>query len=187
MGENITKAVTGATGHIGEALVRQLVNEPGEVRAVIRKNPGSLPQDAKKVSGDLRDPESLAQAFQGCTEVYNLAAIISLAGDPDGQVWKTNVEGARNVAQAAAQAGVKRLVHCSSIQAFVGPGRDGVLDETAPRAIADHQIAAWGAISVPRWLLLRSTKPNPKAKESVSNRFFSKNKMKRFVFKKKPL
>ncbi len=138
MGENITKAVTGATGHIGEALVRQLVNEPGEVRAVIRKNPGSLPQDAKKVSGDLRDPESLAQAFQGCTEVYNLAAIISLSGDPDGQVWKTNVEGARNVAQAAAQAGVKRLVHCSSIQAFVGPGRDGVLDETAPRAIADH-------------------------------------------------
>ena len=136
MRENITKAVTGATGHIGEALVRQLLEESGEVRAIIRKSPGALPEQAKRVSGDLRDPKSLTEAFRGCEEVYNLAAIISLAGDPDGQVWKTNVEGARNVAQAAAQAGVKRLVHCSSIQAFVGPGRGGVLDESAPRAIA---------------------------------------------------
>ena len=84
MRERITKAVTGATGHIGEALVRQLLDEPGEVRAIIRKSPGSLPDQARKVAGDLRDPNSLCQAFEGCEEVYNLAAIISLAGDPDG-------------------------------------------------------------------------------------------------------
>ena len=137
MSEQSTKAITGATGHIGEALVRQLLEEPGEVRAIIRKSPGSLPETAKKVPGDLRDPESLSRAFEGCEEVYNLAAIISLAGDPDGQVWQTNVNGARNVAQAAAQAGVKRLVHCSSIQAFVGPGAHGTLNEEAPRATAD--------------------------------------------------
>ena len=75
MRENITKAVTGATGHIGEALVRQLLEESGEVRAIIRKSPGALPERAKRVSGDLRDPKSLTEAFRGCEEVYNLAAI----------------------------------------------------------------------------------------------------------------
>ena len=133
-----TKAVTGSTGHIGETLVRRLLEEPGEVRALVRKSPGSLPEKAVKVPGDLQDIESLSRAFDGCEEVYNLAAIISLAGDPDGHVWKTNVEGARNVAKAAANAGVKRLIHCSSIQAFVSPGPKAILKETANRATASH-------------------------------------------------
>lgn len=134
MSESYSKAITGSTGHIGEALVRRLLEEPGEVRALIRKNPGSLPPKAVKIPGDLRDPESLRKAFKGCQEVYNLAAIISLTGDPDGQLWKTNVEGARNVAQSAADAGVQRLIHCSSIQAFVSPGAEGHLNENAKRS-----------------------------------------------------
>ncbi|MBT6432260.1 MAG: NAD-dependent epimerase/dehydratase family protein [Deltaproteobacteria bacterium] len=135
MSESYSKAITGSTGHIGEALVRRLLEEPGEVRALIRKSPGSLPDKAVKTQGDLRDPESLRKAFKGCQEVYNLAAIISLSGDPDGQVWKTNVEGARNVAQAAADVGVQRLIHCSSIQAFVSPGAEGHLTEKAQRSL----------------------------------------------------
>lgn len=136
MSESYSKAITGSTGHIGEALVRRLLEEPGEVRALIRKSPGSLPAEAVKTHGDLRDLASLRKAFEGCQEVYNLAAIISLSGDPDGQVWKTNVEGARNVAQAAADAGVQRLVHCSSIQAFISPGPEGHLTENAERSLA---------------------------------------------------
>lgn len=134
MPEQSTKAVTGATGHVGEALVRALLNEPGEVRALIRKNPGSLPPRALRHQADLQDLESLKRAFDGCHEIYNLAAVISLTGDPDGSVWNTNVTGARHVAKAAAACGVKRLIHCSSIQAFENPGPGELLNESATRA-----------------------------------------------------
>ena len=134
-----TAAVTGAAGHLGEALVRELLAQGQRVRALVRSNRGSLETtDAELVRVDLLDPSSLTRAFEGVDVVYNLAAVISLHGDPHGLVWKTNVEGAHHVAQAALQAGAKRLVHCSSIQAFVPSPDEGPISEEHTRATAEH-------------------------------------------------
>ena len=74
------------------------------------------------------------RAFDGVEVVYHLAAKISIAGDPDGSVRAINVDGVRNAASAALDAGVRRFVHVSSIHAF-DCEQPGVIDETSPRAV----------------------------------------------------
>lgn len=111
--------VTGAAGHVGGNLVRALLSEGRKVRAVIRNDTkaiAGLPLEVAKA--DLLDPLSLEHAFKGADVVYHLAAQISIAGERDGFVQSVNVTGTRNVAQAAKQSHVRRLVHFSSIHAF---------------------------------------------------------------------
>ncbi len=126
-------AITGAAGHLGEALVRELLSQGWQVRALTRSQQGSLASTgAELMSVDLLEPASLKKAFEGVHTVFNLAAVISLHGDPSGLVWKTNVDGARNVAEAALACQAKKLVHCSSIQAFVPyPDDEPVSEERA--------------------------------------------------------
>ena len=132
-------AVTGATGHLGAATVRDLLAHGFEVRAL--HHPQS---DLKALAGlaagpvaaDILEPEQLRCAFDGVDAVVHLAGLISIDGDRDGLVARTNVEGARNVAEACLAAGVRRLVHISSIHAFKPSPRLSRLDETAPRADA---------------------------------------------------
>lgn len=112
--------VTGASGHVGVNLVRALLAEGREVRAVSRR---PLPdgfglEGATWVAGDVRDAAAMRAALAGADTVFHLAARISITGDPDGSVWATNVEGTRAVVEAAVAAGARRLVHCSSIHAF---------------------------------------------------------------------
>lgn len=127
--------VTGATGHIGANLVRALVAEGRSVRALIHDDASSLDGlPIERVSGDVRDPASLALAFEGAEIVYHLAAKISITGDPDGQVHATNVTGTRNVAEAALAAGVNRMVHFSSCHAF-DLSQEGMVDETTRRPL----------------------------------------------------
>lgn len=137
--------VTGATGHVGANLVRSLVARGDQVRVVVRARTQALEGvDVERVPGDVRDPGSLRAAFAGAEVAYHLAAVISISGDPQGLVRAVNVDGARNAAEAALAAGVRRFVHCSSVHAFdlyrrgsaaragqpAGPGR---IDETWPR------------------------------------------------------
>ena len=112
--------VTGATGHVGVNLCRALLAEGREVRAVGRR---PLPAEAEAAGvewaeADVRDAAAVHRALAGAEVVFHLAARISIAGDPDGSVWATNVEGTRNVVEAALAHGVRRLVHAGSIQAF---------------------------------------------------------------------
>jgi dihydroflavonol-4-reductase len=133
----VTTVVTGATGHLGAALVRALLDEGRRVRAVNRQPGVSLAGlDVEFAAADVLDIEALHRAFSGADVVYHLAGRISIAGDPDGQVRATNVDGVRNSSRAALDAGVRRFVHCSSIHAFDLWG-DGVITETTPRARAD--------------------------------------------------
>ncbi len=123
--------VTGASGHVGANLVRALVARGDRVRVLCRQSTAGfdgLPVEV--VRGDVRDLESLRAAFAGAARVYHLAARISLVGDPDGEVEAINVGGAANAARAALEVGVGRLVHVSSIHAFVQRPRDQPLDET---------------------------------------------------------
>jgi dihydroflavonol-4-reductase len=128
-------AVTGASGHLGAALVRRLLDEGVRVRALVRDDMRALAGlDVEIVRGDLSDAEGLSRAFQGTEVVFHFAGGISISGDPDGSVMRTNVLGTRNVVGAAVAARVSRIVHVSSIHALADPGPGGTVDESAPPA-----------------------------------------------------
>lgn len=134
--------VTGATGHIGANLVRALVASGRRVRCVVRQDRVALAGlDVECVPGDVLDPATLLEAFRGATTVFHLAAVISIDGDRHGLVTATNADGARNVAEAALDCGVQRLVHCSSIHAFVQEGPAATIRESTPRALAARHAA----------------------------------------------
>jgi len=90
--------------------------------------------DVEFVRGDVTDPSTLESAFGGAEFVIHLAARISIAGDPDGSVRRVNVDGVRHVAEAALAAGVRRMVHCSSLHAYDVGAIRGPVRENGPRA-----------------------------------------------------
>jgi dihydroflavonol-4-reductase len=131
----MTIVVTGAAGHVGSNLCVALRAEGHEVRAVdIRRPVRAIEHGSRWLRSDVRDPDAMMAAFDGCEIVYHLAAVISIAGGLGGLVYSTNVDGVRVVAQAALARGVRKLVHCSSVHAFdlAACSRQPV-DETAPR------------------------------------------------------
>jgi dihydroflavonol-4-reductase len=126
--------ITGATGHIGNVLVRQLLKHGERVRVLVR--PGnSLTAleglDVERYPGDVLDPASLLRAMQGVAVIYHLAARISIEMQPDPEIERVNLEGTRNVIAAARSAGVRRLVYASSIYALRIPAT-GLIDESLP-------------------------------------------------------
>lgn len=123
--------VTGASGHVGAALLRGLLERGDTVRALDLRKPPGIDVDWRKV--DVLDAAGLRDHLRGVEVVFHLAARISIAGDPDGGVWSVNVDGVRNAAAAALAAGVRRFVHCSSVHAF-DCSQGGVITEDSPRA-----------------------------------------------------
>ncbi|RMG98140.1 MAG: NAD-dependent epimerase/dehydratase family protein [Deltaproteobacteria bacterium] len=133
--------VTGASGHVGANLVRRLVAEGVRVRAVVRSNPGPVADTgAEIVRADVGDLAALRAAFQGADAVCHLASLISILGDRGGEVFRVNVDGARNVAVACADAGVGRLVHISSIHAYRHDAA-ATIDETTPKVEGEGHAA----------------------------------------------
>ena len=111
--------VTGAGGHLGGNLIRALLAEGQKVRAIdLRWTRALHGLDLDWCPVDLREPASIRDALAGADVVYHLAAVISITGDPEGRVWSTNVGGVANLAEAALECGVRRVVHCSSVHAF---------------------------------------------------------------------
>lgn len=113
--------VTGANGHLGNTLVRALLARGERVRAGVRD-----PQDRSAFAGldcelvyaELQDRQALVQALQGVEVLYQVAAVFRhWARDPQAEIVVPNVEGTRNVLEAAAAAGVKRVVYVSSVAA----------------------------------------------------------------------
>jgi dihydroflavonol-4-reductase len=134
--------VTGASGHIGGNLVRALLAEGREVRVLVRRDTRAIDGlDVERVSGDVLDRESLARAVRGADVVYHLAGHISLAGDRGGLMQRANVIGTRNVVAACVEAGVRRLLHFSSIHALSGKPVEEVIDETRPLADGRRAVA----------------------------------------------
>lgn len=121
--------ITGASGFLGAHLARTLKDRGVEVRAADRSRGPALDDvDVEFVEIDVLDPASLRAAFEGQDRVFHLAAIISIVGDPTGEVWRVNVHGPRNAATVAFECGVGRFVHCSSVHSFdlerCGPSLD---------------------------------------------------------------
>ena len=109
--------VTGATGFVGGNLVRALVCEDVEVRALVRSHSPHLALEGlavDQVFGDLDDPESLRAAASGCDVVFHVAALTKLWDRDPNKHFRVNVTGTRNVLTAAEAVGVERVVHTST-------------------------------------------------------------------------
>jgi len=126
-------AVTGANGHVGSNLCKELLNQGYQVRALTHHHKEAI-QDlpVELVQGDILDKDSLRNFLHGVDYCVHLAAIISIKGDADGMVWKINTEGTRNITEAALENKIKRFIHFSSIHAFQQHPVDQPLDETRP-------------------------------------------------------
>ncbi|MBY0494613.1 MAG: NAD-dependent epimerase/dehydratase family protein [Cyanobacteria bacterium] len=120
-GRPVKVLVTGATGFTGGHLAQYLAGRGDEVRALVRPKSrarfDASPLPAKGVSaidGDLIDAASLRAAVDGVEVVYHIAATYREAGQPDSAYRAINVDGTRNLLEAAKAAGVRRVVHCST-------------------------------------------------------------------------
>jgi len=125
--------VTGATGHIGNVLVRKLIDQGEKVRALVWRGEDTTPiqnLSIEQVEGDVLDLASLEPVFDGVDTVYHLAGIISIMPGKSPFVWRVNVEGTRNVLAAARQAKVSRLVYTSSIHAIKRAPQGVEMDES---------------------------------------------------------
>ena len=113
----MTTLVTGATGFIGGHVTRALLKVGHEVRALVR--PGQSVNMAypnlSVVEGDLRDRAAVAAAVRGCHTVFQVAALYAFWLPEPQVIYDTNVGGTRNVLEAAAEAGVDRMVYTSTV------------------------------------------------------------------------
>ena len=131
--------VTGAGGHLGANLLRQLVAAGEQVRALLhseaeRASLATMPTGGpvEAMVGDLRDPALVALAVRGCRQVYHCAARISTVAGGHGPLFGSNVVGTRLLLAAARAARVERVVVTSSFSA-IGHRADGTpSDETDP-------------------------------------------------------
>ena len=126
--------VTGGSGYIGSAVVRQLLEGGGELRVLVREtddlsNLGGL--DVELVYGDITDFHSVMGALDGCDRVFHLAAIYAIwLPDPKLMSW-VNVNGTQTVLEACLRRGVEKVVYTSSVAALGAHGRERPADESA--------------------------------------------------------
>jgi dihydroflavonol-4-reductase len=123
-------AVTGASGHIGANLVRELIDRGYEVVTLVMQSSLALEElDVVKVRGDVLNGQSLRRAFKGVDHVYHLAAHISIQPNEKAKLDSVNIEGTRNVIEACRSEGVSTLIYFSTIHA---------LDQSSPGLEVDE-------------------------------------------------
>src|SRR6185503_3237731 len=99
--------VTGASGFVGWHVARLLLERGHHVRALVRANSVVPELDVERITGDLRDPASLARAAEGCGLVFHVAADYRLWSKHPEELYSSNVDGTRNMIDAARSAGVE--------------------------------------------------------------------------------
>ena len=132
--------ITGATGFVGSAVLRRLLDADHRVRALVRPTSDRRNLEGLAVEvaeGDLLEPSSLKPALEGCSGLFHVAADYRLWAPDPGPMFRTNVDGTRMLLLAARDARVDRIVYTSSVAALgVLPG-DAVADEETPVTFAD--------------------------------------------------
>jgi dihydroflavonol-4-reductase len=132
--------VTGATGFVGSAIARALTGAGWQVRVLARsgsdrRNVAQLPVEI--ASGDLLDAASLDQALRDCDALFHAAADYRLGSADAEALYRTNVEGTRNVLNAARRAGTARIIYTSSVATIGLPADRSPGTERTPLALSD--------------------------------------------------
>lgn len=146
--------VTGATGFVGSAVAAALVAAGWQVRALIRSgsdvsNLAGL--DAEPIEGDLGQAKDLLPALEDCDALFHVAADYRLwVPDPDA-MYRTNVEGTRNLLETAGRAGVRRIVYTSSVATLAARDDGAPVDEAAVARLEDM----FGHYKRSKWLAER--------------------------------
>jgi dihydroflavonol-4-reductase len=147
-------AVSGASGHIGNCLVRELVNKNHEVKVLVHNFENDLKGlNVEIVRGDLLNIESLLELCSGVDVVFHAAAKIALSNRETKKVLAVNIEGTKNIIEASKSAGVKRLIHFSSTDAFETVSSDSVLDENVPLIVSRKMAYAFSKAESERIVL----------------------------------
>ena len=134
--------VTGATGFVGAAVARRLLEDHWQVRVLARRgsdrrNLKNL--DVEVIEGDLTDVDSLRDAALGCEGMFHVAADYRLGARNPAQLYRANVEGTRNVLSAAHRSGVQRIIYTSSV-ATIGIPADGTPGDEQTANSLDNMI-----------------------------------------------
>lgn len=132
--------VTGASGFVGAAVTRALLQAGWGVRVLLRpssdrRNVLELPVEI--ATGDLSDRQSLTVALQDCAVLFHVAADYRLGAPRPQSLYRTNVDGTRNVLEAARLMRIKRVVYTSSVATIGIPADGSPGDEDTPVHLAD--------------------------------------------------
>ncbi len=110
--------VTGAGGFVGYELVKNLRAKNIEVKALIRNKAQTEKLEklgAQVVIGDIKNKDQMLNAVKGVEKIFHIAALFRQAGLPDSEYYKVNLEGTRNLLDAAVENSIKHFIHCSTV------------------------------------------------------------------------
>jgi dihydroflavonol-4-reductase len=147
----MTTLVTGASGFLGSHVARQLAERGERVRVLLRATSQTRLLDGlpvERVSGDLRDAASLARALAGVRIVYHVAADYRLWARNPREIYESNVEGTRNLLEAARRANVEKFVYTSTVGTVAVPRERTLPDESTVTSVEEMI----GAYKRSKWL-----------------------------------
>lgn len=132
--------VTGSTGFVGSHVAQLLSAQGADLRLLVRatsrtENIADLKAD--RLIGDLRDPDSLKKAMQGCEFVFHVAADYRLWVRDPQEMYRSNVEGTRALIRAAQETGVRRVIYTSSVATMGFTTSGHIADENSPVSLRD--------------------------------------------------
>lgn len=127
--------VTGGTGHIGNVLIRELVQRKEHVRVMVLPKDDLTPLinlDVEIVLGNILEPETIRKAMKGIDRVFHLAGMISILPGQQKLLSAINVSGTKNMLDCALEANVGQFIYTSSIHALAGVPHGEVITEKCP-------------------------------------------------------
>jgi dihydroflavonol-4-reductase len=134
-------AVTGASGHIGNCLIQELIKKGARIKVLVHDFRNNLDEmEVDLIQGNLLEPESLISLCEGIDVVFHLAAKIAIDNRSSELVYNTNVTGTKNIIKAANIGGVKKFIHFSSIDAFQIEPSNHILDENRSLFVSNKSV-----------------------------------------------
>jgi nucleoside-diphosphate-sugar epimerase len=138
----VNVGLTGGTGFVGRRLAARLAADGHALVALVRPGDEGAPLEslgARLISGEITDPDAVQRVLAGADVVFHLAGLVPTARATRGDYRRVNAEGTRVAAEAAVRAGVRHLVHCSSVGVYGIPRRAPADESTPPRPLNAYQ------------------------------------------------